>query len=158
MAETAWGKSTDTSRNLAMVSYGLLFAAIFFAGVPALIAAIIAYTQRDEATPEVRTHYDFQIRIFWIAFAMSIAAGACLLGAVVSGVADLVTYHRLDSFLGEQDVHIDLSRISIDGRIIVLTVTGIVLMFLTALWLVSAPAIGFIRLASSKMIGHSPAP
>ena len=156
MVDAVSDRNADLPRNLAMVSYGLLFAAVFFAGVPALIAAIIAYTQRDEAPPAVRTHYDFQIKIFWVAFAMSIAAAACLLGAIVSGVADLISYNRIEAFMGDQDVNLDLSRISINGRIVVLTVTAIVLTFLTGLWLVAAPAIGFIRLASAKRIGHSP--
>jgi uncharacterized membrane protein len=150
------GKNAEVARNMAMVSYGLLFAAIFFAGVPALIAAIIAYTQRDEAPPDLRTHYDFQIRIFWVAFALSIAAAACVLGAVVSGVAELLTYNRIEAFMGVEDVHLDLSRISIDGRIIGLTVAAFLLAFMTALWLVAAPAVGFIRLASAQRIGHSP--
>src|SRR5687768_6848331 len=106
MIDAASGKNADVVRNLAMFSYGLLFASIFFAGVPALIAAIIAYTQRDEAPPDVRTHYDFQIRIFWVAFALSIAAAACVLGAVVSGVAELLTYNRIEAFIGVEDVHL----------------------------------------------------
>ena len=34
--------SADVDRNLALLGYGLLFFAIFFAGVPALIAVAIA--------------------------------------------------------------------------------------------------------------------
>jgi len=158
MSYEASGRSEDLSRNLALVTYGLLFAAIFFAGVPALIAAIIAYTQRDEAAPAIRTHYDYQIRIFWVAFAMSMLAAACVLGAVVSGVAELVQYNRIDAFLGDKNLDIDLSRFSIDGRIVGLTVAALLLAFLTTLWLVAAPAVGFIKLASARRIGHSPAP
>ena len=32
----------ETAENLAMIAYGLLFASIFFAGAPALIAVVIA--------------------------------------------------------------------------------------------------------------------
>ncbi len=157
MTEAASGRNADVARNLALVSYGLLFASLFFAGIPALIAAVIAYTQRDEAPPDVRSHYDFQIRIFWVGFALCIAAAACVLGAVVSGVAELLTYNRIEAFIGVEDVHLDLSRISIDGRIVGLTVAALLLVFVNALWLVTAPAIGFIRLASGQRIGHSPA-
>ena len=43
----------ETAENLAMIAYGLLFASIFFAGAPALIAVVIAYSQRQEASPGV---------------------------------------------------------------------------------------------------------
>lgn len=157
-----FGRGRELSRNLALVNYGLLFAAIFFAGVPALIAAIIAYSQRDETAPEIRSHYDFQIKIFWIAFAMSMAAAACVLGALVSGVGELIEFGRAYGFnnldLDFDTVTIDLSRISIDGRIVGLTVAALLLALLTSVWLVAAPAFGFIRLASDRRIGHSRRP
>ena len=37
MTEQLMGRGPEAARNLALVTYGLLFAAIFFAGVPALI-------------------------------------------------------------------------------------------------------------------------
>ena len=57
------GRAGESARNLAFINYALLFAAIFFAGVPALIAAIIADSQKDEAPPPIRSHVDSQIRI-----------------------------------------------------------------------------------------------
>jgi hypothetical protein len=39
-----------------------------------------------------------------------------------------------------------------------LLVASIVLTFLGAIWLIAAPAFGFIRLASERAIGHQPAP
>ena len=36
----------EVDRNLAFVTYGLLFFSVFFAGVPALIAVAIAYARR----------------------------------------------------------------------------------------------------------------
>ena len=47
------GRIGESARNLAFINYALLFSAVFFAGVPALIAAIIAYSQRDEAPPPI---------------------------------------------------------------------------------------------------------
>jgi uncharacterized membrane protein len=152
-------KGAELSRNLALVNYGLLFASIFFAGVPALIAAVIAYSQRDEAPPEVRTHYDFHIKIFWVAFVMTMAAAVCFLTAVVTGVGELLAYSRIESFLSPSaNVHFDLSKFSIDGRIVALTVAALILGFVTCVWLVAAPAVGFIRLASARRIGHSARP
>ena len=48
-------ESQDVDRNLALLAYGLLFFAIFFAGVPALVAVAIAYSRRREAAPRRRT-------------------------------------------------------------------------------------------------------
>jgi uncharacterized membrane protein len=151
-------KSGEAARNLAMVNYGLLFASIFFAGVPALIAVIIAYSQRDEAPPEVASHHNFQIRIFWIAFALSVAAGACALGAIITGLDGLFEFTRSNGWGAFQTINIDLSRLTLDGTLVGLIVGAITLSFLTAVWLVAAPAFGFIRLASERGIGHSPAP
>ena len=72
----------DTAENLAMIAYGLLFASIFFAGAPALIAVVIAYSQRREAPTRIRSHFDFQIKVFWAAFALTLAAASCGLAGV----------------------------------------------------------------------------
>ncbi|WP_304167757.1 hypothetical protein [Phenylobacterium aquaticum] len=147
----------ETARNLALVNYGLLFAAIFFAGVPALIAVIIAYVQRDEAPARIRSHHTFQIRIFWVAFALTLAAGVCFLTALVSGLSELIAVGGFHSWEQAHSVNIELSHMSLDGRVIGLVVGGVILSILTGLWLVAAPAIGFIRLASERGIGDSAA-
>jgi uncharacterized membrane protein len=158
MAFEALGRGAgDSARNLALVNYGLLFAAIFFAGVPALIAVIIAYAQRDAAPPAIRSHHDFQIRIFWAAFVMTMAASACALVAVVSGLGALFEFTRVNGLHGFDHIEIDLSRLSLDGRVVGCTVAAVLLGVLTMIWLVAAPAFGFIRLASARPIGHSPA-
>lgn len=151
-------RDSGSAYNLAMVNYGLLFASIFFAGVPALIAAIIAYSQRDDAPSPARTHLNFQIRIFWVAFVLSLGAGACALGAVISAAGDLVAFGQANGWRGFDDFDIDLSRLSIDGTVIALIVGFAVFSVLSAAWLVAAPAIGFIRLASQRGIGHSARP
>lgn len=156
--EAAEIRDNEAARNLALVNYGLLFAAVFFAGVPALIAVIIAYSQRDEAPPAIRSHHDFQIRIFWIAFAMTILAGVCGLAAVLHMVGSLVEFTQAGGWDGFDTVEIDLSQFSIDGALVAFIVGAIVLSLLTALWLIAAPAFGFIRLVSERGIGHSGPP
>ena len=153
MTDQLTGRGPEAARNLALVNYGLLFAAIFFAGVPALIAVIIAYSQRDEAPPALRSHHDFQIRIFWVAFALTMAAGACGLGALISGVGELLEFTRANGWQDFNTVNIDLSRLQFDGRIVALLVSAVVLSLLAGLWLIAAPAIGFIRLVSARGIG-----
>lgn len=151
-------RAADTARNLALVNYGLLFAAVFFAGVPALIAVIIAYAQRDEAPPTLRSHHDFQIKIFWVAFALTLAAGICFLAAIVNGVGALLEFTRANGWDTFDTIQIDLSQLSIDGTIVGLVVASIILTFLGAVWLIAAPAFGFIRLASERGIGHHARP
>ena len=41
---------TEAERNLALLAYGLLGVSVFFAGITALVAVIIAYTLHDAAT------------------------------------------------------------------------------------------------------------
>lgn len=153
MTDQLMGRGPEAARNLALVNYGLLFASIFFAGVPALIAVIIAYSQRDDAPPAIRSHHDFQIKIFWVAFALTMAAGACGLGALISGVGELMEFTRVNGWDGFSSINIDLSRMVIDGRIVSLLVAAVVLSLLAGLWLIAAPAIGFIRLVSARGIG-----
>lgn len=156
-AEGMGRRDAESARNLALVGYGLLFAAIFFAGVPALIAVIIAYSQRDAVPADIRSHHDFQIRIFWVGFALSTLAGVCFLGAALTVGAELWQVSQVNGWDGFRTVNIDLSEISIDGTLVWLLVATGMLVFLSIIWLVAAPAVGFIRLASARGIGHSAA-
>ena len=69
--------SLDT--GLAMLGYFLLFFTIFFAGVPAFIAVILAYARKGEAAPVTRSHLRYQIRIFWWCFWLTLLAVAALM-------------------------------------------------------------------------------
>src|SRR5205823_9746562 len=51
--------------NLALIVY-ILYCVGYFTGVTALIGVIIAHVKVDEADPVLRSHYQFQIRTFWI--------------------------------------------------------------------------------------------
>ena len=83
-------------RNLALVAYGLLFFAVFFAGAPALVAVAIAYARRQHGDPAVRSHFRFQIFVFWVGFALTAIwrrsrawrAILILLGEVIRGAVD----------------------------------------------------------------------
>jgi uncharacterized membrane protein len=62
---------TDTQRpiisdnTLALAIY-VLYGLGYFTGVSALVGVIIAHMKVDEADPMLRSHYQFQIRTFWI--------------------------------------------------------------------------------------------
>jgi uncharacterized membrane protein len=53
--------------SLALIIY-LLYAAGYFFVIPALAGVVIAYVKIEDADPVLRSHYQFQIRTFWIGF------------------------------------------------------------------------------------------
>ncbi len=55
------------TENVAMLSYLLLLAAPLLL-VSSLIGVIIAYVYRDDAPEWLQSHFQLQIRTFWIAF------------------------------------------------------------------------------------------
>lgn len=93
MAETRKGKDvTDSSRppmvsdyGLAMVVY-ILYLAGFITGVSAVVGLIIAWVQIERADPVSRTHFQFQIRTFWIGLAYIVVGAITLhvgIGALI---------------------------------------------------------------------------
>jgi uncharacterized membrane protein len=146
----------ESSQNLAMIGYGLLFASIFFAGFPSLIAVVIAYSQRDAAPRFVRSHFQFQIRIFWVAFVLTLSAAACGLAGVITGLGEVIDVAAVRGLDHLETTRIELPALTINAQVIGLVVAALLLGFLSSLWLLAAPAVGFIRLASERTIGHSP--
>ena len=61
----------------------ILYLAGLVTGITVLIGVVMAYLYRPDAPDWVRSHYDFQIRTFWIAVAMSVAG--TLLSVVLVG-------------------------------------------------------------------------
>jgi len=157
-AASPW-RQDSLDRTLALVNYGLLFASIFFAGIPGLVAVIIAYAQQNEAPPRIRTHLRFQIRIFWVAFGLSVAASAAALTAALLAAVDFVqvgvdkTWTSFSVDLARLIVMNDLQHLRVATPVVGLVVATVILSFLALLWLVAAPAIGFIRLATDRAIG-----
>ena len=60
--------------GIATVIY-VLYLATLVSGVTAIIGVVMAYMYRDEAPEWLRTHYEMQIRTFWIGLLYSIIAG-----------------------------------------------------------------------------------
>jgi uncharacterized membrane protein len=56
--------STEGSAKLVYIMYLL---SILF-GITSIVGLIIAYVNRDDAPPWLQSHYQFQIRTFWIGF------------------------------------------------------------------------------------------
>jgi uncharacterized membrane protein len=71
--------TTDVSaavedRTLPAVVYGLYLLA-FATLITAPLGAIVAYAQRSRAGAKMRTHYDFQVRTFWMTLAWCAIGG-----------------------------------------------------------------------------------
>ncbi len=75
----------DKGRMGALVNYVLFIVSPFTAGVLALGALMIAYLRRGGAGELVRSHYDYQIRNFWMDLIIVMVGAICGWGAVVSG-------------------------------------------------------------------------
>lgn len=143
----------DVDSNLALLNYGLLFVSILFAGMPGLVAVVIAYVQRDVASPALRSHFQYQIRIFWVALALTVVAALSALGALAVGVGeiiDIVMHQRWDAW---DSVSFELSDIDLHPSIILLLGVTAIASLAATIWLVLAPAVGFIRLVSQRGMG-----
>src|SRR6185295_20101533 len=108
-------------------------------------AVIIAYAQRAEAPPRIKSHLSFQIRIFWAAFGMSILASAAALAAFLLAALDMLAEGPDQTWSG---VSLDLAHLFATADwvqahptpIVLLTVVALLVSFATMLWLIAAPA------------------
>ena len=67
---------TVSNRQLVLIVY-LLYLATYIFGITAMVGVIIAHIKFPEADPPLSTHYDFQIRTFWIGL-LYLVVGAVL--------------------------------------------------------------------------------
>jgi uncharacterized membrane protein len=151
----------EAERNLALLGYGLLGVSIFFAGITALVAAGIAYALYNAANEELSRHFRFQIRIFWIGVGCILLTLVAGLVAAFGAVGNLLhsapptDMVRQIELFGRQ---IDLSNLRISPLVVISTGVSAGAALLGALWMLIAPTIGFIRLATSKHMGQTARP
>ena len=86
MSQTETTVVTTEDRVLPAVVYGLYLLGLVN-GLTILVGLVVAYINLDKAGPRMRTHYDFQIRTFWIGLAIFLSLGL-LIG--ISAVLSLV--------------------------------------------------------------------
>lgn len=80
---------TEGSANtsIANIIYVLYLLALLN-GITAVIGVIMAYVYRDDAPEWLRTHYQFQIRTFWMGLLIAVIGG--ILSLVLVGVVVLL--------------------------------------------------------------------
>jgi uncharacterized membrane protein len=144
--------SDDADRNLALLAYGLLFVAIFFAGLPALIAVAIAYSRRTASARPARVHFRRQIFIFWVGFALTLLAALFGLAAVLVVLGELF-FGFVDGGFGGLNTEI-FGHAHI-GLMMTCVVASGVLVVLTGIWFMANSAYGFIMLASRQSISQT---
>ena len=142
-------------RNLAYLTYGLLFFSIFFAGAPALVAVALAYSRRDSVCALIASHHRFQILIFWVSFALALIASICFLTTLLSAIASVMKAVNYEGWDKLDHFSIDFTKVTISPTTISLGVATVVVMSVTAIWLVAASAFGTLRLASGRPIRQS---
>lgn len=86
--DTAVPPTLQDDKALPTAIYALHIAGAVTGGFTCLIAAILAYISRKDAPDWLASHYEFQIRTFWLALLFS--AVSLLLTAVGIGVVMLV--------------------------------------------------------------------
>lgn len=72
MDEPILEQGNDTSSMAKLVYF--LFVASIFVGLTGLVGVIIAYINKTESSPWLQTHYQFQIRTFWISILFTVIA------------------------------------------------------------------------------------
>ena len=148
--------SSSEDRSLTFVVYALLFVAPFVAWLTALVAVVIAYVRRGMASPLERTHYAFQIRIFWVMIVL-VALGVV---AFASGIG-IVLYDLFQSATNSgqgwdawQVASVDEKDMHFHPISIVLVVVGVLIWLGAGLWTIIASIVGMARLAGEAPMGR----
>ena len=64
MTELSGGTDSNAKTNARIVY--ILFLVGLFAGITAIVGVVMAYINKDDAPEWLKSHYQFQIRTFWI--------------------------------------------------------------------------------------------
>lgn len=83
-------QSHPAERMAAMTNYALLIVAPFTLNALGLVAVAIGYARRGRADPLTRSHYDHQIRRFWLDLIMVGLGFICGSGALAAGFGALL--------------------------------------------------------------------
>lgn len=151
MTEIDVRNERPAERFIPMAGYALLIASPFFMGITGVIAAVLAYVQRRDATALEASHYRFQLRIFWTA----VLVGLLVIAATAAGAAIFAgNMFAAGQAVGWDYAAIDISEWRVDWLVIGLVLAVGLLAVLDLIWLWGASAFGLARLASGRAIGE----
>ena len=137
-------------RLAALVNYGLLIAAPFTLNSLGLLAMCIAYSRRGSADPVARSHFDFQIRRYWMDLVMVVLGFICAGGALAAGFGAAIEEGLAASGV-RLPMHYDPGHIGLGA--IVLLVLWIGFWAYGLLGLLFGSLFGAVRLASGRPAG-----
>lgn len=149
--------ASSDDRNLAFVVYALMFVAPFVFGFTGLVGVIVAYVRRARAQAVTRTHYDFQIKVFWISVAIAVVGAIAFLfglGVVINDVFQAMTHHG-EGWDAWNVAAFEESDFEFHASSIFGIVTGMVITAIGSLWMMGASLFGVVRLANGQAIGRS---
>jgi len=139
---------------VALAGYVLLFVSVFMFGVPALATVALAYAHKNDSHLLVRSHYRFQLRIFWTAVLFGVLALGAAITAGGLAVGKLIDF--IHANLPGVDTVMDRANVaSWSGEIAgVLLIAAVTLGLLAVVWTLVAAVFGFLRLLANRPIGH----
>jgi uncharacterized membrane protein len=59
-------ENSSIGKGSAKIVYILYLVGLFFGGITGIVGLVIAYTNKNQASVWLTTHYQYQIRTFWI--------------------------------------------------------------------------------------------
>ncbi len=163
--------TTPFARGMAFTAYFLLLGALPSLGTGAVLGLVIAYARRDGASPLIRSHHRFQIRIFWISVALIVAALALGASAWIDAWRQPFVPHHFHQIPRAPDAqtiayHPDEPAAfyswdyrspgrSPHPRAVLESYAAMATILVAGLWSIVTPLWGMLRLASGRPIGHS---
>ena len=92
-------KEFQSQKSLTEIIYLCQALGFFFGGIPFIIAVIINYIKRDKVKGTwLESHFNWQIRTFWVALVLSIAGAVTIqfgIGIIILTAATFWTIYRI---------------------------------------------------------------
>ncbi len=139
-------------RLAALVNYGLLIVAPFTLNSLGLLAMLIAYLRRGSADPVARSHFDFQIRRYWMDLVLVGLGFICASGALAAGFGAAIE-GSMAAFGVRLPMHYDAVHIGLGA--VVLLILWLALWAMGFLGLMLGSIFGAVRLASGLPAGKA---
>ncbi len=152
MPTSLYPRSHPAERLAALINYGLLIVAPFTLNSLGLVAISIAYARRRGADPVTRSHYDFQIRRYWMDLVLVGLGFICGSGALAAGFGAGIESVMADAGV-RLPVHYDPVHIGLGA--IGLLVAWLILWAMGLLGLFFGSIFGALRLVSGRPMGKT---